>query len=191
MLSGRGGGNGSGCRQLGAARPHLGQRERAARSRKPRPRSGASQLEFGWPRDDLTASPAALRGIRDYFFFPLVDLGEHVAARQDEEVLAVDADLGAAVLRVQDDVADGDVDGDELTGLVGATPGPDGQDFTLLGLLLGGVGDHEPAHGGLFCLTGPDDDPVLERLQVHVLCLLAAMARCVCVHVRKSVVQDR
>ena len=63
MLSDGGGGNGSGSGSVGAARPDLGQRDRAASSRKPRPRSGASRLEFGWPRDDLTAPPAAPAGV--------------------------------------------------------------------------------------------------------------------------------
>ena len=57
---------------------------------------------------------------------------------------------------------------DQLAGLVGAAARARGQDFTLLGLLLGGVGDDEAAHGGLLGLPGADDDPVLERLQVHV-----------------------
>src|SRR4029450_7251276 len=50
----------------------------------------------------------------------LGDLGQHVAAGEDEEILAVDGDLRAAVLRVHDDVAHGDVDVDELARLVRA-----------------------------------------------------------------------
>src|SRR5215212_5194657 len=45
--------------------------------------------------------------------------GEHVTRVQDQHVLAVDRDLGAAVLAVDDDVADLDVDGDDLAGGVG------------------------------------------------------------------------
>ena len=71
-------------------------------------------------------------------------------------------------LRVDDGVADLDVERDDLAGLLGAAAGADGQDLALLGLLLGGVGDDEAAGGGLLGLAGLDDDAVLERLQVHV-----------------------
>ena len=70
-------------------------------------------------------------------------------------------------LRVDDGVADLDVERDDLAGLLGATAGADGQDLALLGLLLGGVGDDEAAGGRLLGLAGPDDDAVLEGLQVH------------------------
>src|SRR5262245_3134980 len=99
------------------------------------------------------------------------ELGEHVAARQHEEVLTVDGDLGAAVLRVEDDVAGGDVHRDQLTGLVRATARSDGEHLTLLRLLLGGVRDDEAAHGRLLGLARPNDDAILERLQVHQGCL--------------------
>ena len=51
--------------------------------------------------------------------------------------------------------------------VLGAPAGADGQDLALLGLLLGGVGDDEAADGRLLGLGRPDDDPVLQRLQVH------------------------
>ena len=75
-------------------------------------------------------------------------------------------DLGAAVLRVDDGVADLHVDGDVLA-VLGPPALADGQDLALLGLLLGGVGDDQPAGGALLGLAGPDDDAVLEGLQVH------------------------
>jgi hypothetical protein len=64
-----------------------------------------------------------------------------------------------------DGVADLHVDGDELTGLVGATAGTDREDLALLGLLLGRVGDDETADGGLLGLARLHDDPVFEGLQ--------------------------
>src|SRR4029453_3802097 len=39
---------------------------------------------------------------------------EHVTGRQDEHVLSVDGDLGAAVLAVEDGVTDAHPDGDDL-----------------------------------------------------------------------------
>src|SRR5262245_50991127 len=44
--------------------------------------------------------------------------GEHVAAGEDQEVLTLDRDLGAAVLRVDDRVTDLDVERDELARLL-------------------------------------------------------------------------
>ena len=104
------------------------------------------------PRDALAAAPGSRNVLRGYFFLAAADLGEHVTGVEDQEVLALDGDLGAAVLRVDDDVADGDVERDQLAGVLGATAGTDGEDFALLGLLLGGVGDDEAAHRGLFGL---------------------------------------
>ena len=97
----------------------------------------------------------------------LGDLGEHVAAGEDEQVLAVDGDLGAAVLRVDDGVADRHVERDELAGVLGATARADGQDLALLGLLLGGVGDDEAGGRGLLRLARADDDAVVEGVQTH------------------------
>src|SRR4051794_23930527 len=97
----------------------------------------------------------------------LADLGEHVAGVEDQHVLALGRELGAAVLAVDDDIADLDVEGDQLTGVLGPLAGADGQDLALLGLLLGGVGDDETAGGGLLGFAGLHDDPVFERLQVH------------------------
>src|SRR3954467_9364774 len=68
----------------------------------------------------------------------LLDDGEDVATGQDEQVVAVDGDLGAAVLRVQDDVALLDVER-AVAALVIAPPArTDGDDLALLRLLLGG-----------------------------------------------------
>src|SRR5262245_6284379 len=97
----------------------------------------------------------------------LVHHGEDVAAAQDEQVLAIDRDLGAAVLRVDDRVADLHVEGDDLAGLLGAAAGADGEHSALLGLLFGGIGDHETRSGLLFGVVCLHDDAVVERLEVH------------------------
>ena len=81
-----------------------------------------------------------------------IDLGDDahdVALLHDQEFLAVDLDLGARPLAEQDAVAGLDVDRDELAGLVAAA-GADGDDFALLRLFLGGVGDDDAARGLLF-----------------------------------------
>src|SRR5690606_26156038 len=97
----------------------------------------------------------------------LLDDGEHVAGVEDQEILATDADLGPTELRVDDDVAHLHVLGDEIAGVLRPLPGTDSEDFALLGLLLGRVGDHQAAGRGLLGLAGPDHDSVFEGLQVH------------------------
>src|SRR5882724_9711337 len=73
------------------------------------------------------------------------DLGEHITRVEDQVVLTVERDLGAAVLRVDDRVTGADVHRDDLAGLLGAATRTDSQDLALLGLLLGGVWDDQAA----------------------------------------------
>src|SRR5262245_52801592 len=102
----------------------------------------------------------------------LLERREHVAGRQDQVLLAVDLDLGAAVLRVDDDVADLHVERDAAVAVFVPPAGACGHDGALLRLLLGGVGDHEARRGGLVTLVRLHDDPVLERLELEVRHLL-------------------
>src|SRR6516165_8269098 len=83
------------------------------------------------------------------------------------QVVALDGDLGAAVLGVDDGVADGHVHRDDLAGVLGAAARADGDDLALLGLLLGRVGDDQARGHGLLGLAGADDDPVIEGVQLH------------------------
>ena len=91
--------------------------------------------------------------------------GEHVAGGEDEVLLAGVLHLGAAVLAVDDLVADGDVERDAVAVVVDATRA-DRQDLALLGLLLGGVRDDQAGGRGLLGVEGLDDDAVLEGLDV-------------------------
>src|SRR6266702_2045539 len=90
--------------------------------------------------------------------------GEHVAGGEDPVVLAAVLDLGAAVLGVNDGVADLDVE--RHPGAVLEPARADRDDLALLGLLLGGVRDDDAGSGRLLALAGLDDDAVLERLQI-------------------------
>src|SRR6478735_11217866 len=90
---------------------------------------------------------------------------EDVARGEDEVLLTGVLDLGAAVLAVDDLVADGDVQRNAVAVVVDAT-GTDAQDLALLGLLLGGVRDDQAGSRGLLGLQGLDNDPVLEGLDV-------------------------
>src|SRR4051812_3624477 len=111
---------------------------------------------------------------RLWVFLLLVDDREDVARGEDEVVFPVELDLGAAVLGVDDLVPDLDVEGD--TGAVLEATRAHGDDRALLGLLLGGVGDHDAGDGGLLLLAGLDHDPVLQRLQAALAHLLASLA---------------
>src|SRR6202158_5298046 len=66
----------------------------------------------------------------------------NVGFLHDQEILAVELDLGARPLAEQHAVAGLDVDRDELAGLV-ASAWTDCDDLTLLRFLLGGVGDDD------------------------------------------------
>src|SRR5437016_11730484 len=73
----------------------------------------------------------------------LLDDGEHVAGGEHQVLLAVVLDLGAAVLAVQHHVADLDVHRHALGAGVVEAARAYRKDLTLLGLLLGGVRDHQ------------------------------------------------
>ena len=97
----------------------------------------------------------------------LLDDGEDVAGGQDEVLVAAVLDLGAAVLAVEDDVADGDVERNAVAVVVDAARA-DGEDGALLGLLLGGVRNDDAGGGGRLGLVGLHDDAVLERLDADL-----------------------
>jgi len=97
----------------------------------------------------------------------VLDLGEHVGLAKDQQVLAVDLDLGTAVLAVEDRVAGGHVEGDALVPVLVETAVADGDDLALLGLLLGRVGEDEAAGGLLLLLDGADDQTIAEGLELH------------------------
>src|SRR6516162_10893446 len=67
-------------------------------------------------------------------------------------------------------VADHDVDGDQLAGLVTAA-GPDGNDFALRRLFLGGVRDDDTAGRFLLGIDALDDDAVMKRTKLHTILL--------------------
>src|SRR3954452_4599490 len=111
---------------------------------------------------------------RVWWFLLLVDDREDVARGEDQVVLPVELHLGAAVLGVDDLVADLDVERNAAAVL--ETARADGDDGALLGLLLRRVGDHDAGDGRLLLLAGLDHDPVLQRLQTLLAHLLASLA---------------
>jgi hypothetical protein len=97
-----------------------------------------------------------------------LDLGEDVRLAEHQQILAVERDLGAAVLAVEDLVALGDVERDALLAVLVEPALADGDDLALLRLLLGGVGEHDATRGGGLLLDRPHDQPIAQGLQLHV-----------------------
>src|SRR5687767_6060647 len=94
------------------------------------------------------------------------DDAEDVAFLHDQQVLAVELDLGAGPFAEQDLVARLDVERSDGA-VLAARAGADGDDLAFLGLLLGGVGDDDSA-GRLFLgLQAADQYPVMERTKIH------------------------
>src|SRR5437764_14626919 len=88
------------------------------------------------------------------------DLGQDVGLAQDEQVLALDGDLGAAVLGVQDLVALGHVEWRALAAVLVDLPLANCEDLAALRLLLGRVGEDDAAGGGLLLLDRLDDQSI-------------------------------
>src|SRR3954454_9558750 len=93
----------------------------------------------------------------------LLDDREDVAGGEHQVLLAGVLDLGAAVLRGEQRLADLHV-GRHAVALVVDAAGADSEDGALLRLLLGGVGDHDARRRGGLSLIRLDHDAVLERL---------------------------
>src|SRR5205823_5384016 len=81
--------------------------------------------------------------------------GEDVTGGQDEVLLALDLDLGAAVLRVDDLVPNLDIHRDAVPLFEPA--GPDGDDLALLRALLRSVGDDDAGRRRGFLLARLED----------------------------------
>src|SRR5690348_12775393 len=87
---------------------------------------------------------------------------QDVGLAQDQHVLAVQLEFGAAVLGEEDFVALLHLQRLAVA-LVGELAGANGDDGALLGLFLGGVGDNDPALGDFFLLRRLDDHAVADR----------------------------
>src|SRR4051794_10975481 len=96
----------------------------------------------------------------------LLEHAHDVAFLHDQQLVAVELDLGAGPLAEQHPVADLDAHRRQLA-LVAAGAGSDGQDLALHGLFLGGVGDDQPTLGLRLFLDALDDDAVVQRPELH------------------------
>src|SRR3954471_24792131 len=101
-----------------------------------------------------------------------IDDREHVILAHDHQLLAVELDLGAGVAGEDDLVAFLDVERGALA-VVEAAGVADGPGLATLGLLLGGVGEHDAALGLALGFQPLDQDLVGEGTKLcHVWGLL-------------------
>ena len=92
------------------------------------------------------------------------DDAHDVGFLHDQQVDAVELDLGAGPLAEQDAVADLDVESDLLAAFV-AGAGADSDDFAFSRLFLCGVGNDDAALGLFFGLDALDYNAVLQRTE--------------------------
>src|SRR6185503_15682726 len=95
---------------------------------------------------------------------------EDVFLLHDEVLFAIQRDLAPRVLAEQDPVARLHREGNALP-FFGHPAGPDGDDLAFLGLLLGGVGDHDAAALDLSLLEALHQNAVVERTKGRLHCL--------------------
>src|SRR5271163_3704806 len=89
-----------------------------------------------------------------------------VGLLHDQELLAVDLDLGASPLSEQDTLARLEFDRRKFASLV-ACAGSDRNDLALLRLLLDGIGNYDSAFRLLLALNSADDDAVVQWTEFH------------------------
>src|SRR5215831_10745707 len=94
-----------------------------------------------------------------------------VGLLHDQELLAIKLDLGAGPFAEQDKVPGLNLGNDALAVLIeGART--DGDNFALLRLLLGGIGDDDAAGALLILGYTAHDHAVAKRTEFHADCLL-------------------
>src|SRR5712692_1526080 len=92
--------------------------------------------------------------------------GQDFVFAEDQDLLAVDLDVGPRVLPEQDLVAHLDVQGD-LGPVLQELAVPDGQDLALLGLFLRRVRDDDAPLGGHLFLDAANEQAVVKRTYFH------------------------
>src|SRR5712692_3944616 len=113
----------------------------------------------------LSRRPAGRRTLL-FLFLGAFDDGQHFVLAHDEVVLPIELDLLAGVLAEENEVAGLHVERDALP-VVLDLAGTGRDDLPLLRLLLGGIGDDDPADLLFAFLKALDDDAVVERSDVH------------------------
>src|SRR5690348_5045372 len=95
-----------------------------------------------------------------------LDDAHDVAFLHDDQLFAVELDLGAGPLAEQHPVARLDVERMELA-ILTPRAGAYGDNLALLGLLLGGVWDDDPAGGLFLLLEAANHHAVVQGTEMH------------------------
>ena len=95
----------------------------------------------------------------------LLDDAEDFFFAHDEELFAIQLDLGAGVLAEQDGVAGLDVEREDLAFVVGLALA-DRDDLAGLGLFLRRVGDDDAAADALALFNAADEDAIVQRREL-------------------------
>jgi hypothetical protein len=138
--------------------------ESAASERRVRAAAHRDRSAAALPEDPVHR--AATRGGKRQVL--LLDDSEEVFFAHHQQLIAIDLDGLAAVLAEQDPVADADVQRNEIA-LVIALARADGQDFTLIGLFGGVVGDDDSGSGLGFLFKALDDHTIMQRTKFHLI----------------------
>src|SRR6516165_12466106 len=96
----------------------------------------------------------------------LFDHAHDVALLSDDEILAIDFDLGSGPLPKQYSVADFDIERTELAVIVSCARSG-GNDFSFHSLFLGGIRDDNTACGLFHLLNATDQHAILQRSKFH------------------------
>src|SRR5262249_44201894 len=122
-----------------------------------------NQIRMTKPEDDLN-SRFSIR-VSEFGFQQLsLDNREYVILRHDDELFAIQLDLGAGVAGEDDFIALLDGEGGALAG-VEALAIADAEDFAALGLFLSGVGKNDAGFGLGLGLDALHKNLVAERTQ--------------------------
>src|SRR5882672_4532417 len=113
---------------------------------------------FSW---NLTSLAGIVRSLLVAF-----DDAHEVFLAHHEELIALDLDGLAGIFAEQHTVADLDVDRDQLAVVVFLALA-DGDDLALIGLLGGGIGNHDAPGGLAFLFDALDDHTVMQRTNLH------------------------
>ena len=84
----------------------------------------------------------------------------------NEQFLALDLDGLTGIFAEQYAVANLDIHGNQLAAVV-PLAGADGEDFTLIRLFCGGIGNHNAGRGLAFFFHAPDNYAIMQRTNFH------------------------
>jgi hypothetical protein len=93
------------------------------------------------------------------------DFHEDFVFAENQVLLIINGDVVSGVLAEQDAVTDFDVEGDAMALFHFA--GANGDNFTLVGFLLGRVGDDDSTLRGFFLFQSANQDTVMQWSNIH------------------------